>query len=137
MKLMIDALIKQINNDFIKSKEAWVMVSSDVNLPLHLQIYALENALKTSIFIWKNEKDVNLLNEIERIIETWEHLATDNFLMSSLATIYLLKTKFYLAVLQVNEAEKFLKEGLKIVDKYGLEIDKEDIEKGGRVREGS
>ncbi len=127
MKLMINALVNQNDDNFIKSKEIWIILSSDPNLPLHLQIYALENALKLSVLLWKNEKEINLLNDIQRIIEIWEKIATNNFLMSSLATIYLLKAKFYLAILQIIEAEHFLQEGIKLIDKFGLEVNRDDI----------
>ncbi len=129
MRLMMEALIYESKKKYKESKDLWILISNNRTLPLALQIYTLENGLKSCIMIWKKEKDIILLNEIQEIIEKWEKLATDNVLMSSLATIYLLKAKFYLAVIQIEPAKFYLQQGKKIAQKYGLEIDNEEIKK--------
>lgn len=129
MYVMIEALIKQSKKQFKEAKESWIFINTSPGLPIQLKIYTLENALKNCIKIWNDEKEAGLLSEIEDITEKWEKLATDNFLMSSLATIYLLKSKFYLAMFQSENAKKFLQEGIKLSEKCGLEIDLNDIEK--------
>ena len=129
MYLMVDGLIKQSEDKLMEAKKEWAFINSDITLPISLKIYGLEHELKLCIEMWKKIKELPLLNDIEEIIEKWEKLATNNFLMSSLATIYLLKAKFYIAILQIENAKKFLDEGLKISEKYGLEVDRDSIEK--------
>ena len=127
IKLMIQALLKQRNGKIEDARELWKFTRSNPNLPIHLQIYSLENSLKNNIILWKEKKELNLLEEIENIILVWEKLANDNFLMSSLATIYLLKAKFFIANLQIEKAKLFLENGIKIAEKYDLEVDEKDI----------
>ena len=129
IQLMTEAQLKQATNELKEAKKLWNYVSDNENLTIYLQLFVMENALKTVILLWKNDRDFTILQEIEKIIEKWEKLANDNLLMPSLATINLLKAKFYIVILQGEEAKKYLNEGLKIAESHGLEVDREDIKK--------
>ena len=117
---MIQALIAQQDNNWLEARHFWQEALNIVTLEFYFKTFCHEQLATISFLQWMSNPSLNLKKKLHDCLSRWESLCRENFLVSSLCKLYLIRAKLEIADFNQEKANFLLKECREMANKNGL-----------------